>query len=176
VNKHIDTTPFATRVILLTVLVVTAVAHGLLLIEWLNSQNAADTATLLWFFTGLFLIRVIGQVVVAIRPQKWLPPMYQWNFIPYPILLPIQLIFIGVMAWINVSFSQNNGISTIESQSTGKFLVAFSAVYMLAMAVRYTIRMYRCPDQRWFGGTIPIVFHIVLASYLYTLGSFYVIK
>jgi hypothetical protein len=34
--------------------------------------------------------------------------------------------------------------------------------------------MHRSPDQRWFGKTIPIVFHVVLASYLYALGSFYV--
>jgi hypothetical protein len=42
------------------------------------------------------------------------------------------------------------------------------------MAIRYVVRMRRRPDQRWFGGTIPIVFHFVLASYLYTLGCFYV--
>jgi hypothetical protein len=114
--------------------------------------------------------------VVAIRPQQWLPPMHQWNFIPYPILLPIQLVLIGVMVWINISFSQNVGISTIENPGAGKFLISFSAVYVLAMVIRYTIRMYRRPNQRWFGGTIPIVFHIVLASYLYALGSFYVIE
>jgi hypothetical protein len=176
VNEQTDTTPLETRVILLTVLAVTAVVHGLLLLGWFESQYTADTASLLWFFTGLFIIRVIGQIVVAIRPQQWLPPMYQWNFIPYPILLPIQLVFIGVMVWINISFSKNVGISTIESPSTGKFLISFSAVYVLAMVIRYTIRMYRRPDQRWFGGTIPIVFHVVLASYLYTLGSFYVIE
>ena len=27
---------------------------------------------------------------------------------------------------------------------------------------------------RWFGGTIPIVFHLVLATYVYALGSFHV--
>jgi hypothetical protein len=32
--------------------------------------------------------------------------------------------------------------------------------------------MARRPDQRWLGGTIPIVFHIVLASWLFVLGSY----
>jgi hypothetical protein len=41
------------------------------------------------------------------------------------------------------------------------------------MAVRYVVRMGRQPDQRWFGGTIPIVFHWVLASFLFVLGSFH---
>ena len=55
----------------------------------------------------------------------------------------------------------------------GRFLIVFSGVYALAMAIRYVVRMSRQPDQRWFGGTIPIVFHFVLASYLYVLGSVY---
>ena len=174
VNDRIDTTPLATRFILLTVLAITSAALGMLLLEWIDPEKPADIASLLWFFTVLFVLRVVGQILVAVRSQHWLPPMQQWNFIPYPILLPIQIIFIAVMVWIDVSFSSNVGIATVESPGTGNFLIAFSAVYVLAMVIRYTISMQRRPDQRWFGGTIPIVFHIVLASYLFVLGSFYV--
>ncbi len=28
------------------------------------------------------------------------------------------------------------------------------------------------PDMRWLGGTIPIIFHFVLAAFLYTWGKF----
>lgn len=174
VNNRTDTTPFATRVILLTVLAITAAGVGMLLLGWFDPENPADVASLLWFFTGLFVLRVVGQILVAVRPQQWLPPMQQWNFIPYPFLLPIQLIFIAVMAWIDLSFSLNVGVSTVESPGTGNFIIVFSAVYVMAMVIRYAVRMRSHPVQRWFGGTIPIVFHIVLASYLYTLGSFYV--
>ncbi len=100
--------------------------------------------------------------------------MEQWNFVPYPVLLPIQLVFVSVMVWIDVSFTLNAEISTAKNPGIGNFLIVFSAVYVMAMTVRYAIRMHRHPDQRWFGGTIPIVFHIVLASYLYTLGIYYV--
>ena len=100
--------------------------------------------------------------------------MEQWNLLPYPILLPIQLVFIAVMVWIDMSFTLNAGISTATSPDIGYFLIAFSAIYAMAIAIRYAARMRRHPDQRWFGGTIPIVFHIVLASYLYALGNFYV--
>jgi hypothetical protein len=41
------------------------------------------------------------------------------------------------------------------------------------MAVRYAVRMTRRPEQRWFGGTIPIVFHWVLASVVFVYGSFH---
>jgi hypothetical protein len=32
--------------------------------------------------------------------------------------------------------------------------------------------MRRRPDQRWFGGTIPIVFHWVLAAFLLVYGVY----
>jgi hypothetical protein len=41
------------------------------------------------------------------------------------------------------------------------------------MAVRYVVRMTRRPEQRWFGGTIPIFFHWVLAAYLFVVGLFH---
>jgi hypothetical protein len=169
-----DTTPHPTRAMLVAVLTITAIA---LCIPWPGSihlaQEAAAIAPILWLYTGLFALRVVGQVLVAIRPRKWLPPMSQWNLIPYPILLPIQIVFIVVMVWINMAFTSAIGIALVKSASFGKFLMLFSAVYALVMAIRYVIRMHRKPDQRWFGGTIPIVFHFVLASYLYTLGLFY---
>ncbi len=43
-------------------------------------------------------------------------------------------------------------------------------LYMAAMALRYILTMALVPDLRWFGHTIPITFHFVLASYILTLG------
>ena len=140
---------------------------------WASPVEPAYIAPVLWLFTGLFALRVAGQVLVAIRPQQWLPPMGQWNLVPYPILLPIQLVFIAVMLWIDLAFTWEIGISAVKNPGLGRFLIAFSAIYALAMPIRYVVRMYRRPGERWFGGTIPMVFHVVLASYLYALGSFY---
>ena len=154
---------------LIIVLAITAVA----LVWWTDFENPSDIASILWLFTGLFVLRVGGQMLVAVSPQSWLPPMEQWNLVPYPILLPIQLVFIAVMIWIDLAFTLETGISIATNPGFGRFLITFSAVYALAMPIRYVIRMSRRPDQRWFGGTIPMVFHIVLASYLYILGGFY---
>ena len=167
-------TPLATKVILVIVLAITALAHCVILLDWIQPEIVADVAAILWLFTFLFVLRVAGQIVVAVQPQKWLPPMRQWNFIPYPILLPIQLVFIAVMTWINVAFSQSAGISTVKNQQAGTYLLAFSALYVIAMVIRYILNMSRHPERRWFGGTIPIVFHLVLASYFYALGRFFV--
>ena len=109
--------------------------------------------------TALFVLRVVGQIVVALWAPMWLPPMSQWNFVPYRILLPVQIVLIAVM----VDFC-------IEPPQFGTVGVILSIVYAAAMAFRYVIRMVRQLDQRWFGGTIPIVFHFVLASFVFVLG------
>ena len=76
--------------------------------------------------------------------------------------------------WIDASFSASSGPAVDRSEAFGWALVVFSALYAGAMVIRYVVRMARRPDARWFGGTIPIVFHLVLATYVYALGSFHV--
>jgi hypothetical protein len=41
------------------------------------------------------------------------------------------------------------------------------------MVLRYVLRMSLYPDQRWFGGTIPIFFHYVLASFILVFANFH---
>ena len=53
---------------------------------------------------------------------------------------------------------------------TGCLLLGLGSVYVLAMIVRYVIRMSLYPDQRWFGGCLPIFFHLILAGFLIIWG------
>jgi hypothetical protein len=125
--------------------------------------------TYLLVFTFLFLIRVAGQVLVWRRSPDWLPPMQEWNLLPYRILLPIQLVFLASMIAIATT------VERFEPRpSLGRFLIALAIVYAAAMVVRYAVRMWRRPDARWFGGAIPIVFHLVLAAFLLTWGNYHV--
>ena len=78
------------------------------------------------------------------------------------------------MTWIDVSFSAASGPPVEPLEALGWLLVGFAVVYAGSMAVRYAVRMRRRPEARWFGGTIPIVFHLVLATYLYAFGGFHV--
>ena len=55
---------------------------------------------------------------------------------------------------------------------SGCLLIGFSAVYAGSMVVRYGVRMRRRPEERWFGGAIPIAFHLVLAAFLFTWGRY----
>src|SRR5688572_2604854 len=53
-------------------------------------------AHLLWFLLFLFCLRVVGQGLVAAFDVPFLPAMNQWysGVIPYPILLPVQVLII----------------------------------------------------------------------------------
>jgi hypothetical protein len=167
-------TPAATKIAIVATLVLTGTAlaavelqqrHGLL--------SRDDIAPILWLLTALFVLRVAGQVFVAVRAPAWLPAMGEWNLTPYRLLLPTQVIILAVMVWIDISFSSSAGPATERAERFGWALITFSAAYAGVMVIRYVVRMYRRAAARWFGGTIPIVFHIVLATYLFGLGSFH---
>lgn len=130
---------------------------------------------LLLVLTLIFFTRVLGQVLVAIFRPGWLPPMEAWysGLIPYPILLLLQLIFLSVMAVVAVQFLQDHGYFMMTMPTVGRIVLPFSGVYFGTMVVRYIVHMRRSPDQRWFGGTIPIVFHCVLATYLFVFSLYH---
>ena len=48
---------------------------------------------------ALSVLRVAGQVIVAVASPRWLPPMREWysGLLPYQILLPVQIVFVLVM-------------------------------------------------------------------------------
>jgi hypothetical protein len=84
-------------------------------------------------------------------------------------LLPIQAAFLVVMVAVAATlgrFEQRPGF--------GRALIALAVLYAAAMVVRYAVRMWRRPEARWFGGAIPIVFHLVLAAFLLTWGRYHV--
>lgn len=156
-----------TRVVLIGTLAVTALAVTDILRRHELQPRAAVTYLLL--FTLLFLVRVAGQLLVWRRPPAWLPPMREWNLVPYPVLLPIQLAFLAAMTAIAATLERVD-----PRPSFGRFLITLAILYSATMAVRYAVRMWRRPDARWFGGAIPIVFHLVLAAFVLTWGSYHV--
>lgn len=130
-------------------------------------------ARFLWLYWMLFGIRVAGQLVVRRWHPRWLPPTEQWNLVPYHLLLPAQLFVFGCMGWIYISFVADLRPLVMPRPSLGWVVLAFAGLYATSMAVRYAVRMARRPGQRWFGGTIPIVFHWVLAAYLTVFGAYH---
>ena len=130
----------------------------------------------LWLFTLLLLGRVLGQLVVATTAPRWLPPMEQWQsgLLPYPVLLASQAVVLMLMAWISLDFSRGAGFWVEPQPRLGPAALWWSYLYFTSMIVRYIIRMVRRPEERWLGGTIPIIFHSVVAAFQWTFGMFHV--
>ncbi len=142
-----------------------------------NEQLRRRYGILLSFLTFLFVLRVLGQVLVAFLGVDFLPGMEHWysGLLPYPILLPIQIVMIIVMIRMTWDVMRGSRIFSIPKRGIGVSLRWFSYLYFLAMVVRYIYTMARHPELRWFGHTIPIWFHMVLAIFLYTYGHYHII-
>jgi hypothetical protein len=131
---------------------------------------------LLGAFTLLFVLRVAGQALVGAGALTFLPPFERWysGVMPYAILLPVQIAMIAVMAKIVWDFARGDGFFVNLKARTGLILQGLGCVYFLSMVVRYVATMALRPELRWFGGTIPIWFHLVLAAFIFTLGHYQV--
>lgn len=129
----------------------------------------------LWTCTVLLIGRVAGQIVVWRSAPRWLPPMEQWQsgLLPYPVLLACQAVVLSLMVWISADFARGIGFWVVPRPTLGVAALWWSAAYFGAMVARYVIRMSRRPDQRWLGGTIPIVFHSIVAAFQWAFGLYH---
>jgi hypothetical protein len=133
-------------------------------------------AALLAVLAALFLLRVVGQALVAFFGAPGLPPMGDWysGLLPYPLLLPAQVVILALLGWICADFARGDGFWVRPRPRLGRWGRRASYVYAGMMLVRYAVTMALYPERRWLGtGTIPIVFHWVLAAYLFTLADFH---
>lgn len=131
-------------------------------------------AALLWILLALFVLRVLGQIVVALAHPRWLPAMREWysGLLPYPVLLPIQVVFILAMTRMTLDVARG-GIGWADPRpGIGAALVWLSFVYAAGMVVRFVVWLRRPPERRraW----IPIIFHIVLAAFLFVFASWHI--
>ncbi len=85
----------------------------------------------------------------------------------------MQVLIILVLAWICVDFTRGRGVWMSPRPFFARGLLVFAYVYLAVMIARYPLRMILVPEARWFGQTIPIFFHSVLASFLIVFGRFH---
>jgi uncharacterized protein len=132
-------------------------------------------AWILLFLLFLFCLRVTGQMLVAFLHVSFLPPMKEWfsGLLPYPELLVGQFLIIFLFSKICLDFYRGGGYFVQPSARLGRNLKIFGWIYFCAMVLRYVLRMGLYPDQRWFGGTIPIFFHYVLATFILVFANFH---
>src|SRR5262245_6156702 len=131
----------------------------------------------------LFLLRVLAQALAAFFTISFLPSMDEWvipskspfstsGYIPYSILLPIQVIILFLQLVISRDFLQRSGYFVSLKSKTGWVLIWLAYIYFASMVLRYIITMALYPERRWFGHIVPIFLHFVLAAFLFTLGRY----
>jgi hypothetical protein len=125
-------------------------------------------AAALWTLLALFAGRVFGQLAVALGLTSWLPPMEQWQsgLLPYPALLGAQFALLGALGLVCTQFTRGSGYFVDRGRWLGTPLWIAGGIYAGSMAARYAVWMTIRPDERWTGDLIPVVFHVVLASFL----------
>jgi len=132
----------------------------------------------LWVLLSFFILRVLGQLLVAIGWGGFLPPMHQWysGLLPYRYLLPVQILIIVLYGKVCLSFARGQGFLVAPRRKTGRGLLLFGTVYFAGMLMRYPFTMVLYPERRWTGGLIPIVFHLVLSAFILLLGRYHYVK
>lgn len=95
------------------------------------------------------MLRVAGQALVAFLNVSFLPPMTQWysGLIPYPILLPVQIIMIVVMIKIVTDFTRGRGYFVIPRPRIGFLMKWISYLYFSSMIIRYLLTMTWHPER-----------------------------
>jgi hypothetical protein len=125
---------------------------------------ASFSAIALSVLTAAFGARVAGQALVAFFGVPWLPAMDAWfsGLLPYPVLFPVQLAILAVQFQIDRDLWRGRGFFAARRPHAGRALRWFACVYAFSMVVRFAITRSHA---------IPIVFHGVLAAYLFLLGQ-----
>ena len=127
---------------------------------------------LLGILSLTFAARILGQLLVAVFSVGFLPPMEAWysGLIPYSALLPIQLAILAIQFEISRELWVGAGAVSVPRPRLGRALAWVSLVYFLTMVARFVITSVMLSEAGTFGDTIPIVFHWVLAAYLWILS------
>lgn len=113
---------------------------------------------------ALFVLRVLGQALVALAGVTWLPPVDRWyaGTAPYGLLLSAHLVIVALMAKICVDFTRARGYFFEPRRWLALPWLAFGYLYLAAMLLR-AILVWDRP--------IPIVFHCVVAAFILAVGE-----
>src|SRR5436309_7806663 len=88
-----------------------------------TAHPAPREAWILWSLSTLYLLRVVGQILVEFFHVTFLPPSPEWysGLLPYPLLLPAQLVILIWMTRVNTSIMFRRGFFTAPRPHLGQF-------------------------------------------------------
>jgi hypothetical protein len=129
----------------------------------------------IWLFTIIFFIRILTQIFVGIYSPAFLPKMDLWysGVMPYPYLLTYQMFMYTCMVIFNFCFFMRKGpLFIFLNDSTYKYFICFGVIYFCLMIFRFIRLKIKWPDIKWPRGSIPVLFHFVLSSYIILIGCY----
>jgi hypothetical protein len=126
----------------------------------------------LWLLSFLFGLRVAGQALQRWAPQPFLPAFetFQGSSLPYGVLLASQLVILSAMLWYAYRVQ---GRRLRPSLRAGRLLLWIGGIYMAGSLARIVVGIALPEAPAWFTAWIPAFFHLVLASYVLTLGCYH---
>ena len=140
-----------------------------------SNDSLGRYALALWALLGLFILRVLAQVLVAIGYGRFLPAWEEWfsGLVPYPQLLASQIIIMLGYGKVCLDFTRRRGFFVTPRRWMGMLLLRMGLLYFGVMVIRYVIFMSLYPLERWTGRLIPISFHWVLAAFILVVGTYH---
>jgi len=136
--------------------------------------HGAAHVVLLASLTTLFAFRVAAQFVQYASPIRFLPPFEAWqgSRLSYPLLLTSQLLILAVMIWGTNTVSRR----VRAARRIGVWLLTLGSAYFGSMGARLVLGLTILAHVAWFAKPLPAFFHMVLASYLLTLGHYHLLR
>ena len=121
---------------------------------------------------SLFVFRVLAQMIQSINPVSSLPAFEAWQSgaLPYPVLLIAQVLIIA--GCIRLIFKLRDPKSK-PNPGAGIIFLTLGAIYFSVMFFRLAAGLSYAADHYWLGAQLPAIFHLVLASFLLTLGFYH---
>lgn len=138
----------------------------------MNPVSPRQAGMLLWACLALFAARVLGQIQTVLLQPHWLPDMDAWysGLLPYPLLLPIQIGILMLMAVVAWNPRVRGGQFAQSSPRAAGALRIFALLYFAVMAVRLAVNINVNRTDFWSEGAIPVAFHWVLALFILVSG------
>jgi hypothetical protein len=89
-----------------------------------HATSTRPYAALLGLLAALFLLRVAGQALVAFAGTPGLPPMGEWDsgLLPYPLLLPAQVVILALLGWVCADLARGDGYWVRPRPRLGRWL------------------------------------------------------
>ena len=138
----------------------------------LTTARSCGAAALLWSCVALQAVSVVGRLEVLLAKPRWQPAMadWIWGWLPYSVLLPVQIFTLMAMAAVAWNRRVRTGNFARANPRAAATLRALAVLYFAAAGVQLGIALTDNTAEFWRAGAIPVASHWVLALFLLVSG------